>query len=172
MMAVNTIVDLTILTIGAGIQASQEGYGSPLRFVWSIFVFKTARVPLRTGAPQVMIIAKFVVVLSFLDVIQSCLVDLQRWIQSPGARIPSGSLLAPHDRRFDRFWLKRQSYLRGRACALDGSSIRGRNARSSTNRGGGRRRQRRHARHDSNRGGHGRGGRRAAERLVDKLFGA
>lgn len=78
MMTVNAIFNLTVLAIGARIQASQEGYGSPLRLVWSIFVFKTARVALGTRAAQVMVIAKFVVVLSFLDVVQSGLVDLQR----------------------------------------------------------------------------------------------
>jgi hypothetical protein len=55
MMTVNTIVDLTVLAIGARIQASQEGYGGPLRLIWSIFVFETARVALSTRASQVMI---------------------------------------------------------------------------------------------------------------------
>lgn len=126
MVAINTIIDFAVLPVSTRIQASQKGYGGLLCFIWSIFMFKTTRVALGARAPQVMVIAKFVVVLSFLDVVQSCLVNLQRRIQAPDSRVPNRKLLAPHHWCFDQFWLKRESHLRGRTGALDGGSIRGR----------------------------------------------
>lgn len=124
-MAIDTIFHIAVLTARTGIQSREKGNSCLLRLVWSIFVFKTARVALGTGPSQVMVVAQFVVVFSFLDVVQSALVYLQRIVQATGSWAPWWRLVAARDRALGWFWRNGESDLWRWRGGFNSSRIRG-----------------------------------------------
>lgn len=68
-MTVNAVLHITVLSIGAWIDAREQGDGVDLLLGWAVIVFKATLNPLRTGTAEEMVIAEFVVIFSFLDVL-------------------------------------------------------------------------------------------------------
>lgn len=94
MMTVNAIINITVLSIGTRIKSREKGNSSLFCFVRSVLVFEATRVPFGTWPSQIMVVAQFIVVFSFLDVVQSILIYFQWRIQPTGSRIPWGRFLA------------------------------------------------------------------------------
>lgn len=77
MVSINTILDIAVLSIRAGVEASQKGNGDKLVRGRLVPVLKHAGVALAAGAAQVMVVAELVVVSALLDVVQRGLGDLE-----------------------------------------------------------------------------------------------
>lgn len=70
MMAVNAIFHVALLPVGAGIEARQKGDSNQLVLGRLVPMLKHAGGTLAAGTAQIMIIAEFVVVFAFLDIVQ------------------------------------------------------------------------------------------------------
>lgn len=88
MVSINTILDIAVLSIRAGVEASQKGNGDKLVRGRLVPVLKHAGVALAAGAAQVMVVAELVVVSALLDVVQRGLGDLEGGVESAGAGVP------------------------------------------------------------------------------------
>ncbi len=75
MMAVDAIINIAILPVGAGVEAGKEGNSVFLVFIRAVIMHETAVVALRTRPTKEVIIAQFVVVFSFLNRLQSYLIQ-------------------------------------------------------------------------------------------------
>ena len=87
-MPINTILDIAILSIRAGVEASQKGNGDQLVLGRLVPVLKHAGVALAAGAAQIMVVAELVVVPALLDVVQRGLRDLEGRVEAAGAGVP------------------------------------------------------------------------------------
>lgn len=73
MMAVNTILDVTVLAIGTGVQACQKGNGIYLVLRRLVLMLEAASIPFGTGTAEIVVVAKLVAVLPLFDAIQRSL---------------------------------------------------------------------------------------------------
>lgn len=78
MMSIDAIIHIAVLSVGAGIKASKEGDGVFFVFIWVVIVDKTALGTLGTRPTEEVVITQLVVILSFLDIVKSGLV--QRYV--------------------------------------------------------------------------------------------
>jgi hypothetical protein len=74
-MSIDAIINIAILSVGAGIEASKEGDSVFLIFIGAIIVHETALVTLRTRTTKEVVIAQLVVIFSFLNSLQRGLVQ-------------------------------------------------------------------------------------------------
>jgi hypothetical protein len=77
-VAVYAIFYVTHLAVFTGIEACQKGDCVDLIFTWLVLVLEATRITLGTRAPQVMIMAELLAVLSLLDAVQRCLRHVER----------------------------------------------------------------------------------------------
>lgn len=88
MVAVNAVLHLTILTVSARIQAGQMRDGFQLLPIGLVIVLKTTLVALSARPTEIVVVAQFVVVFSFLDPVQHGLVDIEWGINAASAGVP------------------------------------------------------------------------------------
>ena len=76
MMTVDAVLHITILTIRAWVQTRKEGDGVELILGRVVLVFEGTIATLGARTTEEVVVAKFVVIFSFFDVLQDNLVDV------------------------------------------------------------------------------------------------
>jgi len=92
MVTIDTVLNLAVLPLLAGVETSQERNGVDFVLGGFILVLEAARISLGTGTSQIVVIAKLVAIFSLLNAVQCRLRHLKGRIQSAATRVPRGWL--------------------------------------------------------------------------------
>jgi hypothetical protein len=91
-MAIDAFAGLAVLSVCAGVLASQHGNGINLLVAWFVIVDKEARIPLGAGPTEKVIVAKLVRFLALLDAFHGANTNGNRLVEPSRAGVPIGLL--------------------------------------------------------------------------------
>lgn len=137
MMPINTVLQITVLALGARVQPSEESDGLELFAVGPVLVLEATLVALDAWSTQVVIVAELGAILALLNRFEDCLVAGNERIHAAGTGVPGGRGRldanhlgwCPSEVIVDVFVRQRQAHLRRRARFAGNNGPRARRAR-------------------------------------------